>query len=295
MRILKPLLYLLFFMTLASCRIIQQPSVGGDIISSSGTMDCLVGECIVPVSGVLDQTFTARPHAGFEFVTWKILCSHQPSAVCDLLVPADFTLHDIDVQQVALFAPTPTDNLATERLVFETNYGYIVLELFGDLSPITVENFVTYVDAGFYSGTIIHRVFSGGINGIQGGGFGWDPEAGEYPTSGLYSKVTGDPIENESFNGLSNIPGTIAMARTTAPDSATGQFFFNFGDNSQLDYVSDAQDGYAVFGRVVTGSEIIETIYNLELFTNFNSPFGDLPTVPVIINNITRHPMPETQ
>jgi cyclophilin family peptidyl-prolyl cis-trans isomerase len=82
------------------------------------------------------------------------------------------------------------------------------------------------------------------------------------------------------------------MARTSAPDSATSQFFINFGDNSVLDYVSESQDGYAVFGRVVTGLEVVEAIYNLERFTNFASPFQELPVEPVIITGITRHEMP---
>ena len=292
MKVLKPLFYLLLFTCLASCRIVQETSAGGDILSSSGTMDCLQEKCTVSVSGDFTQTFTATPHAGFDFVGWWWLCYHEPTAVCELELPASFTAVDVDVPQVALFAPTVSDNLATERVVIGTNLGYIVVELFGNLSPITVQNFLRYVDDGFYNNTIIHRVFRGSINGIQGGGFGWRSDEGEYPTNGVYSTEPGDPIENESFNGLSNTLGTIAMARSSAADSATAQFYFNFGDNSVLDYVSERQDGYAVFGRVVTGLETIEAIYNLELLTGFASPFGESPVEPVVITTITRHAMP---
>ena len=292
MKIWKSLFFLMFVVSLASCRIVQEPSVGGVILSSSGTMDCLLGPCVVPVTGGFTQTFTARPDAGYDFVAWKRICSTEPTEVCFLELPASLTDMDADVPIVALFAPTPTDNLTTERVVMGTNFGFIVIELFGDLSPITVQNFLRYVDAGFYDGTIFHRVFRGSIDGIQGGGFGWRPTEGEYPIEGIYTLEPGAPIQNESFNRLSNTLGTIAMARTSAPDSATSQFFFNFGDNSVLDYVSDSQDGYAVFGRVVTGIEVIEALYNLELFTNFAAPFGELPVEPVIITGITRHKMP---
>lgn len=292
MKVWKSVFLLLFIVSLTSCRIIQEPSVGGDILSSSGTMDCLLGPCVVPVTGDFSQTFTARPHAGYDFVSWTRICSNEPTGVCVLELPSVLTEIEVDVPLIAMFAPTPTDNLATERVVMGTNFGYLVIELFGDLAPLTVQNFLQYVDAEFYDDTIFHRVFRGSINGIQGGGFGWNKKAGVYPTQGIYAVQAGAPIQNESFNRLSNTLGAIAMARTSAPDSATSQFFFNFGDNSVLDYVSGSQDGYAVFGRVVTGIEVIEAIYNLERFTTFGAPFGELPVEPVIITGITRHAMP---
>ncbi len=135
-----------------------------------------------------------------------------------------------------------------EIAVLETTMGTIEVELDRENAPVTVENFVRYVNEGFYDGTVFHRVINGFM--IQGGGF----------TPGGEQKETREPIALESQNGLSNTRGTIAMARTYVPDSATSQFYINVVDNSgMLDY-APGNPGYAVFGRVVSGMEVVDAI-----------------------------------
>ena len=138
------------------------------------------------------------------------------------------------------------------RVALETNHGTIVLELNPEKAPITVENFLDYVERGWYDGTVFHRVIDGFM--IQGGGF----------TPDLQRKITRPEIENESKNGLSNKRGTIAMARTGDPHSATAQFFINLVDNDGLD-ASGSSWGYAVFGEVVEGIEVIDSIAKVEV------------------------------
>ena len=135
------------------------------------------------------------------------------------------------------------------RVALETNHGTIVLELNPEKAPITVENFLQYVDRGWYDGTIFHRVMDGFM--IQGGGF----------DTSMQKKITRPPIKNEGGNGLLNDRGTVAMARTGDPDSATAQFFINLQDNDFLNR-EEAQDGvgYAVFGKVVEGMEAVDAI-----------------------------------
>lgn len=148
-----------------------------------------------------------------------------------------------------------------------TNYGSITLELYPDKAPITVANFLDYVNSGFYENTIFHRVIPNFM--AQGGGF----------TESLVKKSTNPPIVLESNNGLSNLRGTIAMARTSVPDSATSQFFINVVDNLFLDYQSGATpvDGYAVFGKVTAGMDTVDTIVNLQTY----APTVNLTDVPV--------------
>ena len=129
-----------------------------------------------------------------------------------------------------------------------TNRGVITLELDADKAPLTVENFVTYVEKGFYDGTVFHRVIDGFM--IQGGGF----------DQALRQRPTRAPIRNEAANGLKNTAGTIAMARTSDPDSATAQFFINLVDNTGLDYPKPDGHGYAVFGRVIEGMDVVRAI-----------------------------------
>ena len=129
-----------------------------------------------------------------------------------------------------------------------TNHGTIGLELDADKAPQTVANFIGYVEAGHYDNTIFHRVIDGFM--IQGGGF--EP--------GMKQKPTREPVANEAANGLKNARGTIAMARTSAPHSATAQFFINVSDNDFLDYPGQDGWGYCVFGRVVEGMEVIDKI-----------------------------------
>ncbi len=142
-----------------------------------------------------------------------------------------------------------------EVVVLETTMGNIEIELDREKAPITVANFLSYVKGGFYDGTIFHRVYAGFV--IQGGGY--TPDATE--------KATNDPIKLESGNGLKNLVGTIAMARTTAPDSATTQFFINLVTNPDLDYKSASSPGYAVFGEVVSGMDVVNKIAAVEVGT----------------------------
>ena len=131
-----------------------------------------------------------------------------------------------------------------------TSMGEIKLELDTENAPITVENFLSYVDSGHYDNTIFHRVIPGFV--IQGGGM----------VSGMQEKGTGTPIQNEADNGLKNLIGAICMARTNDPHSATAQFFINLKDNQSLDHTEKTESGwgYAVFGRVVSGMDVVEKI-----------------------------------
>lgn len=152
--------------------------------------------------------------------------------------------------------------------VLETNKGVIEIELDEEAAPRTVRNFIRYVEDGVFDGTVFHRVMSGFM--IQGGGF----------TSDGTQKDTRDPIPLESDNGLKNLRGTIAMARTSEPNSATNQFFINLVDNSFLNYGSD-QPGYAVFGRVVSGMDVVDDIGSVS--TGMRGPYSDWPVEDVII------------
>ncbi|MCD8481928.1 MAG: peptidyl-prolyl cis-trans isomerase [Verrucomicrobia bacterium] len=161
---------------------------------------------------------------------------------------------------------------ATERsrpqVLISTNKGDIVLELFEQEAPISTENFLRYVQDGFYNGTIFHRVIPGFM--IQGGGF----------TPSMTEKSTRPPIRNEAGNRIRNMRGTVAMARTSAIDSATAQFFINVVDNHFLNG-DGIVDGYAVFGRVVSGMDVVDAISVVT--TNRVGPHSDIPADPVII------------
>lgn len=156
----------------------------------------------------------------------------------------------------------------------QTNMGDFVLELNPKAAPKTVENFLTYVKSGFYKNTLFHRVIPNFM--IQGGGF----------VSGMEEKDTRKAIALESRNGLSNLRGTIAMARTSDPNSATSQFFINVRDNHFLD-ASQAQDGYgyAVFGRVISGMQTVDAIARVK--THSVDYYDDVPIRDVIIKNMT--------
>lgn len=167
--------------------------------------------------------------------------------------------------------------LAGPRVYMETSLGDIVLELNEEQAPKTVENFLYYVHEGFYAGTIFHRVIDGFM--IQGGGF----------TEDFQQKPTRPPIPNEAKNGLKNTRGSIAMARTPDPHSATAQFFINVGDNPSLDYPSPDGWGYTVFGRVVKGMDVVDEIRQVS--TGQGGPFPqDVPQTPVIIEKVTLIP-----
>ena len=164
---------------------------------------------------------------------------------------------------------------ANPVVVMETNHGTIKIELFADKAPITVKNFLQYVDDKHYDNTIFHRVIENFM--IQGGGF--EP--------GMKEKKTRPPIKNEAGNGLSNERGTIAMARTPDPDSATAQFFINVRDNKGLDRANAADGvGYAVFGRVIEGMEVVDKIKKVE--TGVKGGHRDVPVKDVIIKSVRR-------
>ncbi|MEY4748638.1 MAG: hypothetical protein RIQ60_852 [Pseudomonadota bacterium] len=164
--------------------------------------------------------------------------------------------------------------LAQQKVKLATTMGDIVIELDAAKAPKSVANFVQYVKDGHYDGTIFHRVINNFM--IQGGGFG--PAMHEKPTRG--------PIVLESGNGLANTRGTVAMARTMVPNSATAQFFINVKDNAFLDK-ANSQDGngYAVFGKVVAGMDVVDKIKAVP--TTTRAPHGNVPIDPVVINKAT--------
>lgn len=176
-----------------------------------------------------------------------------------------------------LIVSVGTMSAANPRVLMKTSKGDIVIELFPDRAPITVKNFLTYVDEKFYDGTIFHRVIKGFM--IQGGGLTPDM---------MTKKPTHPPIKNEANNGLKNLRGTIAMARTAEIDSATCQFFINLVDNPFLDHVPGDPNkfGYAVFGKVVQGMEVVDAI--AEVPTRVRGIHRDVPVEPVIIISVTR-------
>jgi peptidyl-prolyl cis-trans isomerase B (cyclophilin B) len=154
-------------------------------------------------------------------------------------------------------------------VILTTNHGKIKLELDAAKAPKTVENFLAYVRSGHYDGTIFHRVIEGFM--VQGGGF--EP--------GMKQKPTNDPIENEAKNGLKNEPYTVAMARTSAPHSASAQFFINVNNNSFLDYPGQDGWGYCVFGKVVEGTEVVDKIKSVK--TTRSGMFSDVPVDNIVI------------
>ena len=174
-----------------------------------------------------------------------------------------------------------TEDAQNPRVLIQTTDGDITIELFADKSPVTVENFLRYVDEGHYDGTVFHRVIPNFM--IQGGGF----------TAALEEKATHEPIVNESRNKLHNTRGTLAMARTSDPDSATAQFFINQRSNLRLDW-SPGNDGYTVFGEVLEGMQVVDIIALSDtgpaqaMTTRGPSLFQDVPVKPVVITSMSR-------
>jgi len=168
-----------------------------------------------------------------------------------------------------------TTNATHPRVALETSKGRIVLELDAEKAPKTVENFLGYVRSGHYDGTIFHRVIRAFM--IQGGGF----------DAKMSQKPTGTKLENEADNGLKNVRGSIAMARTGDPHSATAQFFINTVDNAPLDFRSKSVQGwgYAVFGKVVEGMEVVDEIEKAR--TGAKGPFRDVPIETITIERST--------
>jgi cyclophilin family peptidyl-prolyl cis-trans isomerase len=169
--------------------------------------------------------------------------------------------------------PSPSKN---PSVLMKTTLGDITIELDQLQAPISVKNFLDYVDAKFYDGTIFHRVIPGFM--IQGGGF----------TPNMQQKATKGPIKNEAGNGIKNANGTIAMARTGIVDSATSQFFINVADNAQLNHrdESPAGFGYAVFGKVTSGMDVVKKIEATK--TTARPPHQNVPETPVVIESVTR-------
>jgi len=185
-------------------------------------------------------------------------------------------------KRIARFAPVLALALpllawaqANPQVTLKTNKGDIRIELYAQQAPATVENFLRYARDGFYDGTVFHRVISHFM--IQGGGF----------TPQLMQKPTREPIVNEADNGLKNLRGTVAMARTSDPNSATAQFFINVESNPPLDHTgkdSSRAWGYAVFGKVVDGMSVVDDIRFAE--THRVKGMADVPVEPVIIESV---------
>lgn len=175
------------------------------------------------------------------------------------------------VLTVAATTNAAESSAAGPQVVLETTKGEIVIELFSSKAPLAVNNFLAYVDDEFYNGTVFHRVIPNFM--IQGGGF----------TSDMKQKRTQAPIKNEADNGLRNDRGTIAMARTQDPHSATSQFFINTVNNDFLNYKSQTRQGwgYAVFGRVIKGLEVVDMISGVK--TGTQGRFRDVPVQPIVI------------
>jgi peptidyl-prolyl cis-trans isomerase A (cyclophilin A) len=171
------------------------------------------------------------------------------------------------------FALSSVAAQANPDVLFKTSLGDFTVELDPAKAPKTVDNFLKYVKEGHYNGTVFHRVIPGFM--IQGGGF----------TPDLKEKPTHDPIPLESRNGLKNLTGTIAMARTSDPNSATSQFFINVVDNANLDFPNPDGHGYAVFGKVVSGLDVVKKIEVVP--THNENMMQDVPRAPVVIQSAT--------
>jgi len=195
---------------------------------------------------------------------------------------------DKEPEKATATAPATQSVAKSTKVRLKTNKGDMMLELDGEKAPVTVANFLSYVNKKHYDGTVFHRVIDGFM--IQGGGFSLDGKK-------LVEKETGKGIVNEGKNGLKNSAGTIAMARTNDPNSATSQFFINVADNDMLNYPSNG--GYAVFGKVVEGMEVVRKIKGVATTTGMLSmrhpvtgekieaPAGDVPAENVVIESAT--------
>jgi len=172
----------------------------------------------------------------------------------------------------ALFLMSTAGAIAAPTIELNTSQGRIVVELDADKAPKSAANFLQYAKDGFYQGTIFHRVIPGFM--IQGGGF----------DAAMKQKTPRAPIENESRNGLRNVRGSIAMARTRDPNSATAQFFINHADNGNLDYPSFDGWGYAVFGKVVQGMDVVDRIAQVP--TGNAGMHQNVPRTPIVIESV---------
>ncbi|WP_298053516.1 peptidylprolyl isomerase [uncultured Paenalcaligenes sp.] len=178
-------------------------------------------------------------------------------------------------QATTLSTTQGTDMSTNPHVLLKTNKGDITIELDAEKAPKTVENFINYVNSGFYNGTIFHRVINNFM--VQGGGF----------EVGMAQKDTNAPVENEANNGLKNDRYTLAMARTNDPHSATAQFFINVADNDFLNHTNPTPNGwgYAVFGKVIAGNEVVDAIKGVK--TGSKGFHQDVPVDDVIIESAT--------
>src|SRR5262249_48431937 len=213
--------------------------------------------------------FWVSPHRSGQVVRRQAGTRRQPK-----LMSICFVLLGLLLQAAAPAAPlqpAPGNPVVT----IETSMGPITIELFKDQAPVSTENFLHYVRDGFYPGPVWHRVVPGYV--IQGGG----------STADLAEKPTRPPIQNEATNGLSNRRGTVAMARTRTLRSATSQFYVNLSDNTRLDHQGFSPDvfGYAVFGRVIAGMDVVDRIGAVK--TGVRNGMEDVPLEPVLIKAVT--------
>jgi cyclophilin family peptidyl-prolyl cis-trans isomerase len=207
------------------------------------------------------------------------VCGVVVGAVCSVAAfsPAFAAKKPAKDAKAAPVATPATAQPGTAKIInvaMVTSMGVIKLELDPEKAPVSVKNFVSYVESGSYNKTVFHRVIDGFM--IQGGGF--DEKMNE--------KKTRSPIKNEAANGLKNERGTLAMARTNEPDSATAQFFVNLVDNRFLDHIPNdpSRFGYAVFGKVVQGMEVVDAIAKVK--TGQFSMYSDVPVKPVVIESV---------
>ena len=187
----------------------------------------------------------------------------------------EYTMKNFLATLLLLTSFTSGAYAANPQVVMTTNLGVITIELDADKAPKSVGNFLNYVQQGFYNGTVFHRVISNFM--VQGGGF----------TADFQKKPTNAPIMNEANNGLKNTKGTLAMARTSDPHSATAQFFINVKDNDFLDHSAPTPRGwgYAVFGKVIKGMNVVEKIRNVD--TGSKGPFRqDVPQTTIVIEKV---------
>lgn len=182
----------------------------------------------------------------------------------------------LSLNQLSFSAETKSLETKAPKIKLETTLGNITIQLNPNKAPISTENFLGYVNDGFYDGTIFHRVIKGFM--AQGGGFTTDYE----------QKPTKDPIKNEADNGLKNNRGTAAMARTPDPNSATAQFFINYSDNQFLDFTGPTPQGwgYAVFGEVIEGMDVVDQMATIPTGSAGPLP-SDVPQTPIVINKAT--------
>lgn len=201
-------------------------------------------------------------------------CRQQADNAAESAPPKGRSDEKVVPAPAAVESSEPDESDSSPRVVMETSLGRVVMELYPAKAGRTVENFLDYVDAKFYDGTVFHRVIPTFM--IQGGGF--EP--------GMKKKPTRPPITNEAKNGLANLRGTVAMARTSAPHSATSQFFINVQDNRLLDYPSSDGWGYCVFGQVVEGMDVVDKIRNVP--TVSASGRQAVPAADVVILSVRR-------